>query len=590
MKKILTTRVLLIVSVLFFPLFLLASTWTLPVSAPPDGNIPAPINIGSSSQEKAGPLWAYGLFSTGGGYFRNSIGIDLTGIYDDPSGAEGRDFMSFYTNANRESSGVSNQYVLSIQNNGVTFRSSALNWAPSDLNGRKGWFNGGLEVYQPNGGWGSGLRFTYPGGTKWWDLLTDNYGDRLVIGKNNGYQMVINNGNVGIGTGDPQAKLDVRGKVQGNISGGNPNLVGQYDVAGNMLGSQTTYAYDSLCAGNNMGDCSGAGGVKISTDKVTSPSYCFGNGNNPQNCISSWPSSGTSYWTDNGDNYWIRAKNNWSVYTPGQMQADNGIYTSNWFRSYGDTGWYSETHGGGWFMQDNSWVRTYGGKGVWTAGGLLGSDGGLTVGYGGGGTPSGGATIAGSVGIGTQNPGAKLEVNGDTKVDGILKFGNHSLNSSGDWLFLGDSTGNAYQGRGIALSNLFAAGNVAANSLKVSGGSPSVGNVLTAIDSNGNAAWKSPSSIAPKQCPSGQYIKSVNSDGTVTCSGLTITDYQCTQGGLWSGDVVCQMGAHAFCSLGEVHVDMDCDVDQNGDGTWKLSAGPGVSANHRKCDAWCIDF
>lgn len=38
------------------------------------------------------------------------------------------------------------------------------------------------------------------------------------------------------------------------------------------------------------------------------------------------------------------------------------VYTSNWFRSTGQTGWYNETYGGGIFMSDATWIRTYGGK------------------------------------------------------------------------------------------------------------------------------------------------------------------------------------------------------------------------------------
>ena len=38
------------------------------------------------------------------------------------------------------------------------------------------------------------------------------------------------------------------------------------------------------------------------------------------------------------------------------------IYLSNWFRSNGNSGWYSQTHGGGIYMIDNTWVRIYGKK------------------------------------------------------------------------------------------------------------------------------------------------------------------------------------------------------------------------------------
>lgn len=38
------------------------------------------------------------------------------------------------------------------------------------------------------------------------------------------------------------------------------------------------------------------------------------------------------------------------------------VQTSDWFRSSGNTGWYSQTHGGGWYMTDSTWVRNYNSK------------------------------------------------------------------------------------------------------------------------------------------------------------------------------------------------------------------------------------
>ena len=52
----------------------------------------------------------------------------------------------------------------------------------------------------------------------------------------------------------------------------------------------------------------------------------------------------------------------------------------NWFRSTGTSGWFNDTYGGGIFMQDTSWIRTYGNKkffvenkssdAIYTAGGI----------------------------------------------------------------------------------------------------------------------------------------------------------------------------------------------------------------------------
>jgi hypothetical protein len=44
------------------------------------------------------------------------------------------------------------------------------------------------------------------------------------------------------------------------------------------------------------------------------------------------------------------------------VDVNDTIYSNNWFRSYGDTGWYNQSYGGGIFMQDTTWVRVYNGK------------------------------------------------------------------------------------------------------------------------------------------------------------------------------------------------------------------------------------
>lgn len=47
-------------------------------------------------------------------------------------------------------------------------------------------------------------------------------------------------------------------------------------------------------------------------------------------------------------------------------------YTGGWFRSRGDTGWYSEKWGGGIYQSDPDWVRIYNNKGLATGGGIVG--------------------------------------------------------------------------------------------------------------------------------------------------------------------------------------------------------------------------
>ena len=38
-----------------------------------------------------------------------------------------------------------------------------------------------------------------------------------------------------------------------------------------------------------------------------------------------------------------------------------------WFMTLGTGGWSNETHGGGWYMTDATWIRAYGGKPVYVA-------------------------------------------------------------------------------------------------------------------------------------------------------------------------------------------------------------------------------
>ncbi|NDA28720.1 MAG: shufflon system plasmid conjugative transfer pilus tip adhesin PilV [Flavobacteriia bacterium] len=52
-------------------------------------------------------------------------------------------------------------------------------------------------------------------------------------------------------------------------------------------------------------------------------------------------------------------------------QYVGSVYSNNWFRSSGSTGWYSETYGGGIYMIDTTWVRTYNGKSFYVGGGQI---------------------------------------------------------------------------------------------------------------------------------------------------------------------------------------------------------------------------
>lgn len=68
--------------------------------------------------------------------------------------------------------------------------------------------------------------------------------------------------------------------------------------------------------------------------------------------------------------YWANVKVSSSSSTS-TSPTFSTAYTSNWFRSSGQTGWYSQTYGGGIYMIDSSYVRVYGSKRFYAASGYL---------------------------------------------------------------------------------------------------------------------------------------------------------------------------------------------------------------------------
>ncbi len=50
------------------------------------------------------------------------------------------------------------------------------------------------------------------------------------------------------------------------------------------------------------------------------------------------------------------------------------IYSNSWFRVNGGGGIYWETHGGGWYMSDNVWLRIYNGKHLYAGNGVIRTD------------------------------------------------------------------------------------------------------------------------------------------------------------------------------------------------------------------------
>ncbi len=123
-----------------------------------------------------------------------------------------------------------------------------------------------------------------------------------------------------------------------------------------------------------------------------------------------------------------------------RLSLFRGLQSRDWLRVNGRKGLFFQSYGGGFYMTDNTWVRTYGGKGFYHDKGIMRTDGTFQVGN------NGSRFVVNAdskVGIGTVAPEARLHIvdtpqgpRGSTLVLGSTSTTNLRLGYHSDYTWI----------------------------------------------------------------------------------------------------------------------------------------------------------
>lgn len=192
--------------------------------------------------------------------------------------------------------------------------------------------NGGIDPYEHN-------KYTLGSSPKYW---AGAYISKVYGGAN--WADYLSNHYIGGQQFNPQTYFGTSVGLKVAMTGANPDA-----YWGDTLWINGYYGYDVLPMCALHFSRSGNPNMYISCQNSNATSY--------GTLYSVW----TAYNSNKSDAAWICSTLNAS----GRVTCAD-VYSSSWLRTVGQTGWYSESYGGGWYMTDSTWLRAYNNKQIYT--------------------------------------------------------------------------------------------------------------------------------------------------------------------------------------------------------------------------------
>lgn len=280
------------------------------------------------------------------GHFGSSYGLELNANYYGGSGLAFRThngdnyvwngWNEIYHTGNiaKIRTDVLNDDLQSITNRGASTTNSIRAFGFINYNGAMGWSN---YVHAD-------------GSNRFYGGFSGAEGDVLTI---------TANGHVGIGTTNPTERLTVNGTlgVALGITTGDLTARGTITVESYIIGRASMYIANNITADGSIS----AGSATVDSGGAYTGMPIIANGINPGVGFHYPGQFGASlYMGANGELNWNGPRFNFHGTT--KFANIDGFWNDRWYRSNGNVGWFNETHGGGIWMEDSSWVKVYNNK------------------------------------------------------------------------------------------------------------------------------------------------------------------------------------------------------------------------------------